>query len=162
MLEIFFATKNLELSTYLLCIIEKIAPNQYVQVARAKEADLVIADTETIKPAEVKELAASSPIILYCNKVKPLLLNYTRILDVNGVFSLSMTLTDLEQTLSAAQSGDIYYNEGMIGMLFSNTANETIDKVQQLTSREKEIIELMKSDFTNEGAFLACFTLMTS
>lgn len=150
MREIFIATKNLELPSYLLFLIDKISPQQYVQSHRYVDADLIMVDTETMLPQELKKFRGEIPIILYCHHTRPFLLHYTRAFDVYGVFCLDMSPTELDQILTSASTKEMQYNESMISLLFSNSVNETIDRILQLTDREREILHLMKNDLTNE------------
>jgi len=57
---------------------------------------------------------------------------------------------NLLKTVEAAFENDIYYDETMISMLFSNTVNQMAVKVASLTSRENEILKCMMKDLTNE------------
>ena len=54
------------------------------------------------------------------------------------------------KTLDAVSAGDIYYNEEMISLLFSQKMNDLSEKVASITSRETDIIQLMMNDMSNE------------
>lgn len=112
--------------------------------------DLIIIDSETISPEETKKYDKEIPMVLFAYDIKPLLIQYTSRYDVNGIIALTMEASDIMKTIQVALEKDIYYNENMIGMIFSNRANEIAEKVSSLTDRENEILLLMMKDLTNE------------
>ncbi len=112
--------------------------------------NLIILDTETISPEDMKTFNIGVPIVLFAFNVKPHLIQYTSKYDINGIISLSMEPEGLMKTVEAAFEKDIYYDENMISMLFSNNVNEMADRVASLTSRENEILKCMMKDLTNE------------
>jgi DNA-binding NarL/FixJ family response regulator len=152
MQDIYIASKNTILSNYLFLFLKEVGIKRSYRLATeyTSKIDLVILDTETISPEETKQYAKGIPIILFTYNVKPFLINYTSQYDINGIISLSMEPENLMKTVETALENDIYYDETMISMLFSNTVNNMADKVASLTSRENEILKLMMKDFTNE------------
>lgn len=116
-----------------------------------QKIDLIIIDSETISPDEMVEYHSGAPTILFAFDLRPLLIQYTSRFDVNGIIALDMEASDILKTVQVALKNDIFYNETMISMLFSNKANETAERVKSLTERENEILHLMMQDMTNEG-----------
>ena len=119
------------------------APEYHENVA------LVIIDIDSIDPDEVKQYHEKSKVLFSYN-IKPYLLQYTKAFDISGVISLTMESSDILSTYNAAISGDIFYSDAMISMLFSNTINELSERIDSLTERELEIMDLMIFDHTNE------------
>lgn len=151
MKEIFIISKNSSLSNYLFLLLDELYPNALSLASDfSSQHDLIIIDTQTISPEETATYQSDIPIILFAFEIRPLLIQYTSRFDINGIISLSMEASDITKTIQTALSKDIYYNEMMISMLFSNKANETIEKVTSLTDRENEILDLMMKDLTNE------------
>lgn len=152
MQDIYIASKNTILSNYLFLFLKEVGIKRSYRLASeyTPKIDLVILDTETISPEETKQYSKGTPIILFTYNVKPFLIHYTSQFDINGIISLSMEPEDLMKTVETALENDIYYDETMISMLFSNTVNDMASKVASLTSRENEILKLMMKDFTNE------------
>lgn len=152
MQDIFIASKNTILSNYLFLFLKEVGiKREYsLGVELSSKTDLVILDTETILPEETKNFQIGAPIILFAYNVKPYLIQYTSQYDINGIISLSMEPENLLKTVETAFENDVYYDETMISMLFSNTVNEMADKVASLTTRENEILKCMMRDLTNE------------
>lgn len=152
MQDIYIASKNTILSNYLFLFLKEIGVKRSYRLATefTNSIDLIILDTETISPEEAKAYAVGQPLILFTYNVKPFLIHYTSKYDINGIVSLSMEPENLMKTVESALENDIYYDETMISMLFSNNVNEMAEKVASLTSRENEILKLMMQDFTNE------------
>lgn len=151
MKELFVISKNPSLSNYIFMLVNEIVPNSCsLAPTFSTNLDLVIVDSDTISPQEVIQQEISSPIVLFANEIKPLLIQYTSILDINGIISLTMEADDILKTMRSAFERDIFYNEAMIAMLFSNKANDTAERISSLTSRENEILQLMMKDMTNE------------
>lgn len=152
MKDIFIVSKNTDLSNYLFLLLKEVASGDAfsLSVELSKNTDLVIVDTETIEPNEVANLKVNAPLVLFSYEIKPLLIQYTSRFDINGIISLTMEAGDLLKTLETAFKQDIYYNDNMISMLFSNKVNSTCEKVGSLTDRENEIIKMMMKDMTNE------------
>ncbi|MEO9869863.1 helix-turn-helix transcriptional regulator [Ekhidna sp.] len=151
MKEVFIVSKNTSLSNYLFLLLDEICPKTFsLALEFSNEIDLLILDTETISPDETKKYILEIPTLLFAYTKLPLLMQYTSRYDINGIIALSMEAEDILKTLQAAIENDIYYNETMIGMLFSSKANEMTEKISSLTDREIEILRLMMGDFTNE------------
>ncbi len=151
MKEIFIASKNASLSNYLYLILDEIYPDTFSLGSEFSESvELIIIDSENISPAEMVKYQHDIPTILFCFELSPALIQYTTQYDINGIISLSMEASDILKTLQVAMEKDIYYNEVMIGMLFSNKANKMAEKIRSLTERENEILILMMKDLTNE------------
>lgn len=151
MKEIFIVSKNASLSNYLYLILNEICPNTFSLANEyASSVDLIVVDSENITPAEMSKYDNEIPTILFCFELRPALIQYTSQYDINGIISLSMEAADILKTLQVALEKDIYYNEMMIGMLFSNKANKIAEKIRSLTERENEILVLMMKDLTNE------------
>ncbi|MEP1035275.1 LuxR C-terminal-related transcriptional regulator [Ekhidna sp.] len=151
MKEIFIASKNASLSNYLYLILDEICPTTFSLANEYSEGvDLIVVDSENISPAEIEKYKQEIPKVLFCFELRPLLIQYTSRFDINGIISLSMEASDILKTLQVALENDIYYNEVMIGMLFSNKANRIAEKIKSLTDRENEILILMMKDLTNE------------
>ena len=151
MKELFIISKNPSLSNYIFMLVNEIVPNSCSLAPEfTANLDLVIVDSDTISPQEVIQQEINSPIVLYANEIKPLLIQYTSILDINGIISLTMEADDILKTMRSAFESDIFYNEAMIAMLFSNKANDIAERISSLTSRENEILQLMMKDMTNE------------
>lgn len=152
MQDIFIASKNSIFSNYLFLFLKEIGIKRTYKLAleASSSLDLIILDTETVSPDETKQYAIGVPIILFTFNVKPHLIQYTSKYDINGIISLSMEPESLMKTVESAFEGDIYYDETMISMLFSNNVNEMAEKVASLTSRESEILKCMMKDMTNE------------
>ena len=115
----------------------------------SENAHLLIVDAEAIQLTEVTN-PNDLPILLFAFSFKPFLIQYTNKLDVNGVFTLEMDPNNIARSVTGAVNGDIYYDENMISMLFSNSTNDTASKVAALTTREMEIVVMMMNDMTNE------------
>lgn len=152
MQDIFIASKNSIFSNYLFLFLKETGIKRSYRLALevSSDLDLIILDTETITPEETKNFAIGVPIVLFTFNVKPHLIQYTSNYDVNGIISLSMEPENLMKTVEAAFEKDIYYDETMISMLFSNNVNQMAEKVASLTSRENEILKCMMKDLTNE------------
>ena len=152
MKEVFIVSKNPDLSNYLFLLLREISKDEpfSLSVELSKENDLVIIDTETIDPSEVGTYGIEAPIVLFAHKIKPLLIQYTSRYDINGVITLGMEASDFLKTLNSATQRDIFYNDNMISLLFSNKVNEMVEKVTSLTDRENEILGMMMKDMTNE------------
>lgn len=144
----YIITKNEFLSNYLELLIKGSRfEGEFVVVSEQKEANLIIIDTNTVS---ISEVDSTMPCLLFTIKMKPFLLNYTSKLNVLGVLSLEMDTDKFIQTLESASEEEIYFDEEMLSILFSNKINDLQGKVDTLTSREFEIIFLMLKDFTNE------------
>ncbi len=151
MKELFIISKNPSISNYIFMLIDGIIPKSSTLVPEfSKDLDLIIVDSETISPEEVNQYKISAPIVLFAYDIKPLLIQYTSLFDINGIIALTMDADDILKTLKSAFEHDIFYNEAMIGMLFSNKANDMTDRISSLTLRENEILQLMMADMTNE------------
>ncbi|WP_436517651.1 LuxR C-terminal-related transcriptional regulator [Ekhidna sp. To15] len=151
MKEIFIVSKNASLSNYLYLILDEVFPNTLSLASDFSESvDLIIIDSENISPLQMKKYQHDIPTILFCFELRPALIQYTSQFDINGIISLSMEASDILKTLQVALEKDIYYNEVMIGMLFSNKANKIAERIRSLTDRENEILILMMKDLTNE------------
>ncbi|MEO1253974.1 MAG: LuxR C-terminal-related transcriptional regulator [Bacteroidota bacterium] len=150
MKEIFIISKNTSLPNYLFSLLEEICPKTLsLALDISQNLDLLVIDSETISPSEMKDYS-DIPTILYANKILPLLIQYTSKYDLNGIISISMEASDILQTITSALNRDIYYNETMISLLFSNKSNDLAEKVSSITEREEEILILMMKDLTNE------------
>lgn len=152
MKDIFIVSKNTDLPNYLFLLLKEIAPERSfsLSVELSKSVDLIIIDTETIEPGEVSHLSVDAPVILFAYEIKPLLIQYTSKFDINAVISLTTEAGDLLKSIDTALERDIFYNDNMIAMLFSNKINSVSEKVGSLTERENEIIAMMMKDLTNE------------
>lgn len=151
MKEIFIVSKNTSLANYLFLLLDEIYPKTLsMAMDFSTKLDLIIIDSETISPEETKKYDKEIPMVLFAYDIKPLLIQYTSRYDVNGIIALTMEASDIMKTIQVALEKDIYYNENMIGMIFSNRANEIAEKVSSLTDRENEILLLMMKDLTNE------------
>ena len=151
MKEIFIVSKNTSLANYLFLILDEICPKTLSMALDFKEGlDIIVVDTETISPNEMTPYRSGVPIVLFAYEIRPLLIQYTSEYDINGIFSLNMEASEILKTIQMAMNNDIYYDETMIGMLFSNKANEMAEKVKSLTDRENEILILIMQDLTNE------------
>ena len=151
MKEIFIVSKNTSLANYLFLLLDEICPKTLSMAPDFKEnLDIIIVDTETISPNELTPYKSGIPIVLFAFEIRPLLIQYTAEYDINGIISLSMEASEILKTIQMALNNDIYYDETMIGMLFSNKANDMAEKVKSLTERENEILVLMMQDLTNE------------
>lgn len=151
MKEIFIISKNTSLPNYLFSFLEEICPKTLsLALDFSNNLDLIVVDSETISPEEMGEYNIEIPTLLYTNRILPLLIQYTSKYDLNGIISMSMEASDILKTITSALSRDIYYNETMISLLFSNKSNELAEKVASITDREQEILILMMKDFTNE------------
>ncbi|MEM6642683.1 MAG: LuxR C-terminal-related transcriptional regulator [Bacteroidota bacterium] len=116
----------------------------------SKKVDLVIFDTETTSIEDFSKFQKDAPVLLFCYRIMPSLLQFTKRFYISGVLSFEMRQLDIKKTLEAAFTKDIFYSDRMVSMLFSNTANETAEKVASLTERENEIMVMMVQDLTNE------------
>lgn len=151
MSEIFIVSKNTSLANYLFLLLDEICPKTLSMAPNFNQKiDLIIIDSETISPDEMVEYHSGVPTILFAFDLRPLLIQYTSRFDVNGIIALDMEASDILKTVQVALKNDIFYNETMISMLFSNKANETAERVKSLTERENEILHLMMQDMTNE------------
>lgn len=151
MKEIFIVTKNDALSNYLYLLLDEICPNTISLAMEFSESlDLLIVDSETISPQQMEKYNKEIPTILFGFELRPALIQYTSQYDINGIISLTMEASEILKTIQVALQNDIYYNETMIGMLFSNKANSIAEKIRSLTDRENEILVLMMKDMTNE------------
>ncbi len=151
MKEIFIVSKNASLSNYLYLLLDEICPKTISLAMEFSESlDLLIVDSETISPSEMNDYQRDIPTVLFGFDLRPALIQYTSQYDINGIISLSMEASDILKTIQVSLEKDIYYNETMIGMLFSNKANEVAEKIKSLTDRENEILLLMMKDLTNE------------
>lgn len=150
--DIFIASKNSILANYLFLFLKEVGIKRTYKLSLevSPDVNLIILDTETISPDDMKKFNIGVPIVLFTFNVKPHLIQYTSKYDINGIISLSMEPESLMKTVEAAFEKDIYYDENMISMLFSNNVNEMADKVASLTSRENEILQCMMQDLTNE------------
>ncbi|MEQ9008914.1 MAG: hypothetical protein RLP12_13580, partial [Ekhidna sp.] len=149
MKEIFIVSKNTSLANYLFLILDEICPKTLSMAPDFKEGlDIIVVDTETISPNEMTPYRSGVPIVLFAYEIRPLLIQYTSEYDINGIFSLNMEASEILKTIQMAMNNDIYYDETMIGMLFSNKANEMAEKVKSLTDRENEILILIMQDLT--------------
>ncbi|MEQ6166983.1 MULTISPECIES: LuxR C-terminal-related transcriptional regulator [unclassified Ekhidna] len=151
MSEIFIVSKNTSLANYLFLLLDEICPKTLSMAPNfSQKIDLTIIDSETISPDEMEPYHSDTPTILFAFDLRPLLIQYTSRFDVNGIIALDMEASDILKTIQIALKNDIFYNETMISMLFSNKANETAERVRSLTERENEILQLMMQDMTNE------------
>ena len=149
--EIFIASKSPSLSNYLFLILDEICPGKLSLAPKfSQEIDLVIIDVETISPSEMAVYEGDIATLLFTHNLRPFLIQYTSRYDIHGILSLTMESAEILKTIEAALKQDIFYNEMMIGILFSNKANEIAEKVRSLTEREIEILEFMINDQTNE------------
>lgn len=152
-LDIFVASKNSILPNYIFLFVKEFVVDKNVRLAIDfnDEIDIIIIDTETISPNETESFIHGKPTLLFARHIKPFLISYTSKYDINGVLSLEMEPDALIKTITNAPSGEIYYDEEMISILFSPKMNELAKKVDAITSREMDIIQLMLKDFTNEN-----------
>lgn len=151
MKEIFIVSKNTSLSNYLYLLLDEIYPKTLSLGSEfSGSVDLIVIDSETISPSEMAKYQFEIPVILFGFELRPTLIQYTSKYDINGIISLSMEASDILKTLQVALENDIYYNETIISMLFSNKANAMAEKISSLTDRENEILLLMMKDLTNE------------
>ena len=149
--EIFIVSNNPSLSNYLFLILNEICPNTLTLAPNFnQDLDLVIVDSETISPDDMVKYQTGIPTLLFANDLRPLLIQYTSRFDINGILALTMESADILKTIQVALQQDIFYNDVMISILFSNTANEQAERVRSLTERENEILQLMTEDLTNE------------
>ena len=151
-LDIFVASNNAILPNYLFLFLKEFSSGlQFrLSVDATKSLDLIIIDTETISPTEAEDYIKPIPTLLFARHIRPYLISYTSKFDINGVISLEMEPEALVKTMEECLKGEIYYDEEMISILFSPKANELVTKVNSLTSRELDIVDLMLRDFTNE------------
>lgn len=132
-------------------IIDQLYPNKCVLEPEFKDnLDLIIIDSETITPNEIQSFEIDVPIVLFAYRLQPVLIQYTSRFDINGVITLSMEADEIMKTIQTALEKDIFYNEAMISMIFSNKTNSSAERVNSLTDRETEILGLMMKDQTNE------------
>ena len=151
MKEIFIISKNTSLPNYLFAFLEEICPKTLsLALDFSNDLDLIVVDSETVSPKEMGEYEIKIPTVIYTNRIQPLLIQYTSKYDLNGIISMNMEASDILKTITVALQKDIYYNEMMIGLLFSNKSNEMAEKVASITEREQEILILMMKDMTNE------------
>lgn len=156
MKNVFIVSKNTSFPNYLFVIIDQLYPQQCKLVPElSKAVDLIIIDSETISPSETKEYALDIPIVLFTYKVRPFIIQFTSRFDINGILTFSMEASEIMKTVQTALEKDIFYNEAMISMLFSNKTNEMVNKIDSLTDRENEILMLMIKDQTNEEIALS-------
>lgn len=157
MKNLFIVSKNTDLSNYLFLLLKEITPPDSfsLSIELTNATDMVILDTETISPEEIKKYQFEVPMVLFAYENKPLLLQYTMKYDVNGIITLTMEATDLLKTLESASNREIFYDDAMISMLFSNKSNQMAEKIGALTEREVEIIRMMMKDMTNEEVALS-------
>lgn len=149
----YILSKNPSISNYLYLILNEVAPTLQLSMSIefSSKTDLLIVDTETMLPEDFLAFSdAETPIVLFAYKLSPLLIQYTSKYDINGVFTFTMEAADILNTLESALKRDIYYNDSMISMLFSNTVNSLTEKIGSLTNRENDIIKRMMLDHTNE------------
>ena len=152
MKEIFIISKNTSLPNYLFALLEEICPKTLsLALDFSNDLDLIIVDAETISPQEMGQYDIRIPTVIYSDRILPLLIQYTSKYDLNGIISINMEASDILKTITVALQQDIYYNEMMIGLLFSNKSNEMAEKVASITDREQEILILMMKDMTNEA-----------
>lgn len=151
-LDIYVASKNSILPNYVFLFLKEFAMNLDFKLAIevTKNTDLVIIDTDTISPKETGSLIGDHPIVLCSRHIRPYLINYTSLYEINGVISLAMEEEDITKTINEAMAGEIYFNEEMISILFSPKMNELSQKVLSITAREMDIVKLMLKDRTNE------------
>ena len=151
MKEIFIVSKNASLSNYLYLLLDEICPKTISLAIEFSDAlDLIIIDSETISPSEMRKYQRKIPTILSCFELRPALIQYTSYYDINGIISLSMEASDILKTIRVSLENDIYYNETMIGMLLSNKVNAMAEKIKSLTERENQILLLMMKGLTNQ------------
>lgn len=149
--EIFIVSKNTSLANYLFLLLDEICPRTLSMAPKfSHKIDLIIIDVETINPDEMEDYQSEIPTILFAYDQRPLLIQYTSRYDINGIIALNMEASDILKTIQIALKNDIFYNENMISLLFSNKANEIAERVRSLTERENEILHLMMQDMTNE------------
>lgn len=151
MVEIFIASKSPELPNHLSILLKEILKEEkltFLDTYRPGVA-LTIIDTETLYPSAIEDYTDSANV-LFCYEMSPHLLQYTRYFNVSGVFSLSMTATEIGETFYAAIGKNTHYTDEMVAMLFSNTTNEIADSVRELTPREREVVKWMIADKSNE------------
>lgn len=151
MRDIFILTKNLELPNYLFLILREIANGEDLRLTPEYHDDVsfIIVDTESVDLESIRRYP-KTPKVLFSYEIKPFLLQYTKAFDINGVISLGMESSDILTTIKAAIDRDIFYSDSMISMLFSNKTNELSERIDSLTDRELEIMNLMILDDTNE------------
>ncbi|NQZ74507.1 MAG: hypothetical protein HRT61_00080 [Ekhidna sp.] len=151
MKQVFIASKNGSIANYLFVLIDQLYPQECTLASEFDEKlDLIIIDSETIRPSEVKAYEVDIPIVLFAFKILPSLIQYTSKYDINGVITLFMESSEILKTIKKALEKDIFYNEAMISMLFSNKTNDLANRIDSLTERENEILSLMMKDQTNE------------
>lgn len=151
MKEIFIISKNTSLPNYLFSLINDLCPNSLtLAVDFNPNLDIVVIDSETITPEDVPKLNFGGTTLIFTDKIKPFLIQYTSRFDISGVISLNMEADDILKTVQAAINDDMYYNDTMIGLLFSNNSNELAKRVASITEREQEILIMMMKDMTNE------------
>ena len=151
MKQVFIASKNGSIANYLFVLIDQLYPQECTLASEFDEnLDLIIIDSETIRPSEVKAYEVDIPIVLFAFKILPSLIQYTSKYDINGVITLFMESSEILKTIKKALEKDIFYNEAMISMLFSNKTNDLANRIDSLTERENEILSLMMKDQTNE------------
>ena len=151
MKDIFIISKNTSLPNYLFAFLEEICPKTLsLALDFSNDLDLIVVDSETVSPKEMGEYEIKIPTVIYTNRIQPLLIQYTSKYDLNGIISMNMEASDILKTITVALQNDIYYNEMMIDLLFSNKSNEMAEKVASITEREQEILILMMKDMTNE------------
>ncbi|MEM0940748.1 MAG: LuxR C-terminal-related transcriptional regulator [Bacteroidota bacterium] len=156
MKNLFIATKNPDLSNYLLSLLREMIPQENWNLSSvfSLKLDLMIFDTETVSFDEFYKFKSEIPAILFSYMLKPFLLQFTTKFYISGIFSLEMRREDLIKTLEAVLASTIYYSETMISMLFSNKINKQVKNISALTNRENEILIMMTKDMTNEDIAL--------
>lgn len=153
MKDLFFASKNSDLAGYLSIVLNDIWPEKTWNFTEkfSKQVDLVVFDIETSKFNDFTKYQSEAPVILFCYQIKPLLLHYTKKYYISGIVSFDMSKEDIKKTFEAVSNNDIFYSNGMVSMLFSNSINEQSSLVASLTERENEILLMMMKDLTNEN-----------
>lgn len=152
MQNLYVASKHSGLANYLFLFLRALFKHCEFRLVPEynKNIDLMLIDVETTMPNECKKLMGKHATLLFTRMVKPQLISYTSILDINGVISLDMEPEKIQKTLEKAIKKEIYYHEEMISLLFSSKVNESVVKIKSITNRELDIIRLMLKDMTNE------------
>ncbi len=151
-LDIFVASKNSILPNYLFLFLKEFSTSHELKLAinPTDGLDLIVVDTETISPTECEKFTGMCPTLLFARHIRPFLISYTKRYDINGIVSLDMEPEALLRTMEESLKNEIYYDEEMISILFSPKMNDMASKVDSITSREMDIVNLMLKDMTNE------------
>jgi len=132
-----------------------------VKSAKEKKADVVLMDVDMpgidgIKAtAEIKKAMKNVKVIMLSNHIEAPLIQKALRAGANGYLSKFAEVSEVIDAINSAMKGETYYcktsMKAMMDYISNQDKNESIQNAcMQLTSREKEILNLVAKEYTTK------------